>query len=380
MNNCKYVVILALTLGNAVVASRINMAAVGDHAESKGQMCHLKETEHALGYGLFGIFPVKSCTVNCKWNYFLSEIFTQKIMVDPEVADEGKTCKCQYAPRYWEGAGSSKFWYQFRINSARACTQEQCQETFFMWSNMYLKKAHYPGDNEKVPVDHRMESQANYELSCSTDIPEAIVLPSPGSKVTELRLRIAKSTDPEEIARLQALLDELLGDKAVEVYEYDLEGDWGPEHHADTSDGGDLHSYYLKPCKSNLGGEATDLHEILELCGPGEMGVSMKEGELRYSYKTDGDWGPEQTCTIDAELCKLLEDEAAKDGWKLLSFRLKPCTTPSSEKVLTDLAEVLAENGCGAPTLGLSFLPVKVSAARKFDQDAPEDELEFPCP
>merc|ERR1719161_182076 len=141
---------------------------------------------------------------------------------------------------------------------------------------MFLKKLHSP--NERVPMNKLLKSQANYEVACEQGIPEGIVLPSPGDKIQELRLRIEATDDPEEKAKLEALLKELTeSEKEIEFFEYDLEGDWGPEHHADVAEG-DMHSYHLKPCKSNLGEEvdASDLHTIVQKCGPGVMGTSMK--------------------------------------------------------------------------------------------------------
>lgn len=381
MTRSMYAVIVVLTLGGAK-AARVTNSGVSESA-AEGSLCNLTESQYALGYGIHGLFPVKSCMLDCKWNKFLAETLESKVLSTPEVGeDDVRRCKCKYNPRYWEGgAAGAKFWFSFRISPLHSCTLDGCKKVFFDWGNMFLKKLKYPGDNERMPVAEHLEGQSNYEMKCASGIPEGIVLPSPGSKVTQLRLLIAKTTDPEEKARLQALLDELLGDKVVEVFEYDLDGDWGPEHHADSSSGGDLHSFFLKPCKSNLGKEVTDLHEIQEECGPWEKGVSMKEGKLRYSYKTDEPWGPEQVCDLeDAAKCQMLEEEATSTGFKLLSFRLKPCKTPSGESEVEGLNEILAEEHCGKPTLRESLLPVKVSAARKFDPSAPEDELEFPCP
>lgn len=305
-----------------------------------------------------------------------------KVIQEPEV--DGKTCKCYYAPRYWEGEGSSKHWFQFRINPKNQCTKKGCKTVFYTWGNLFLKKMHYPGDNEKMEASKLLERDENYNFQCAEGMPEGIILPSPNSKIAELRLAIARATDEEERARLQALLDELLKDKEVEIFAYDLEGGWGPEHHADVSNGGDLHSYYLKPCKSNYGNMVTELHDIMELCGPGSIEEgTMKEGKLRWQYQPEMDWGPERVCgetTIEPEKCKMLQEEVARDGWELLSFRLKPCRVRSKELEIMDLSTILAEDHCGKPVLGISLLPVKVSAAKKFDSEAPDDELEFPCP
>jgi len=377
-----YAVLLVLTLG-AVEAARTKQAeteirqrevASDNSTAGRGTMCDLKESADALGYGIHGKFPVDSCMLSCKWNVFYTETLPEKILKTPD--QEDNKCKCNYAPRYWEGESSKKFWFQYRVNSRRPCTLKDCKDVFLTWGNMFLKQLHSPGS--RMEQSKRIESHGNYEMTCADGMPEGIVLPSPGDKIIELRLKIASTDDPDEKAKLQALLDELLGSKEIEIFSYDLEGDWGEEHHADSS-AGDLHSYYLRPCKSNLGNVVTDLHEIRQMCGPGVMGESMKEGKLRYHYKEDQPWGPEQVCNIDAEKCKMLEDQAAADGWKLLSFRLKPCMTPSNEKELTDLSEVLAEEHCSKPTLGVSLLPVKVSASHRFDEFAPPDELQFPC-
>jgi len=370
-----------LSLGTA--GATLIGAQFSEQTAASGTLCNLTESEEALGYGIHGLFPVKSCMLECKWNKFFIDTFPQKVLAAPD--QEENTCKCNYAPRYWEGATSKKFWFQFRINSVHSCTLESCQDVFFTWGNGFLKKWHFPGDSERMDVTKRLQSQENYNMECAQGIPEGIVLPSPGSKITELRLKIAQTDDPEEKARLQALLDELLGDKVVEVFEYDLEGEWGEEHHADSHHGPDLHSFYLKPCKSNLGNEVTELKEILEQCGPWEKGTTMKEGKLRYSYHIDKEWGPEMVAFHANEDVQALQKEVDKDGWKLLSFRLKPCMTPSGDREVTDLDKVLSEDHCGMPMLGESLLPVKVSASKKYDHDAPEDEydtelIKFPCP
>lgn len=82
-----------------------------------------------------------------------------------------------------------------------------------------------------------------------------------------------------------------------------------------------------------------------------------------------------------SELIQKLQKEVEKDGWKLMSFRMKPCKTPSGDRALTDLEKILDEDHCGMPILGKSLLPVKVFASKKFDSDAPDPdpELTFPC-
>jgi len=198
----QYAALLLVSLG-AVGASRIHKAQTHVHAgtsensTSEGAvLCNLTETDTSLGYGIHGVFPVKSCMLNCKFHPFMATTFKEKILVEPD--QEDRKCKCNYAPRYWEGAGSKKFWFQFRVNSLHQCTIEDCREVFFTWGNMFLKKWHYPGDNERMPVSKHLESQENYDLKCAQGIPEGIVLPSPGSKITELRLLIAKTTDRGE--------------------------------------------------------------------------------------------------------------------------------------------------------------------------------------
>lgn len=352
-------------------------------------MCKLIESEHALGYGIHGHFPVKSCMLDCKWNKFLVETMLEKLIAEPDV--DGDTCKCNYAPRYWEGEGSKKHWFQYRVSKIHTCTKQECKRVFFDWGNMFLKKVHFSGDNERMDMSLLLESQGNYEMTCTPGMPEAIVLPPPSAKIVELQKQIANTDDEEEKARLQALLDELLGNKEVEVFQYDLEGEWSPTaHHASEHSGPDLHSFYLKPCKSNLGNEVTDLHDILEQCGPWEKGTSMKEGEVRYTYHTDKQWGEEILTypsmgeldsslpeEVKARMSQRIIDSAA--GYELLSFRLKPCMTPSGEREVNDPHSALRDDRCGEPELGKSLLPVKVSVSKKYDPAAPADELDIKC-
>merc|ERR1719359_1899897 len=109
-------------------------------------------------------------------------------MTEPDT--DGDTCKCNYAPRYWEGENSKKFWFQYRISKLHACTKEDCQKVFIDWGNMFLKKEHFPGDNERMPSNQRLMSQENYEMTCASGIPEAIVLPPPSAKIIELQKQI----------------------------------------------------------------------------------------------------------------------------------------------------------------------------------------------
>jgi len=372
-----YVALLILT-PVAIWASRVNRTNLAKHndkaAQGMAKLCKLTETDHAKGYGIKGAFPVKSCIQECQFNRFFLHTLEEKCLAEPD--EEGETCKCNYAPRYWEGAGSNKHWFQFRKNKLHSeCTKSACKTIFYDWGNIFLKKMFFPGDNERMDITYHLQNQANYDLTCEEGIPEAIVLPPPGKKIHELRMLIAQTDDPEEKAKLQALLDELLGGKEVELFEYDLEADWGPERHADDHGGPDLHSFYLKPCKSNLGNEVTELKDILEQCGPWTKDESMKEGKVRYSYHADEPWGPERIVEDTPSMQTLKELVSVPDGLKLLSFRLKPCKSPSGDREVTEIDDILSEEYCHTPVLRTTLLPVKVSAAHKFDPTAPEDDF-----
>jgi hypothetical protein len=255
------------------------------------------------------------------------------------------------------------------------------------WTRKYDK-----GEGEKMPLNLFIESQEGYELHCDDSQPEGLYLPSPASKILELRLQIEQCTDPDEKLKLQQMLDELLAANEIEVFAYDLEEDWNPtEHDADASSDGEHHTFFLKPCVSQKGKEVTDLHEIIELCGPPELGVSMKGGQLRVNYVVDDPWGPERPCKPDDELvweeCQLVQSIAADEGvvGDILSFRLRPCKSPSGETI-DGLKEIFAEKGCGPPSTKkdadgfATLLPVKMDVSSTYDQGAPEDgALQYPC-
>jgi len=385
-----------------VTLSAVHASRVQSYSKAHGgKTCHISENDESLKYGISGSWKVKSCMF-CKFHQFLTETLAKEMVSEPQ--QEEKTCKCFYSPTHWEANGlETKFWFQFRVGHHQ-CTKHDCGEVFFDWGNNFLKKKDYPGDNEIMPVNQFIQSHDNYDLKCDDAEPTGIVLPSPGSKITELRLQIEKCTDPEEKARLQALLDELLRGKEVEVFAYDLEADWGIEREADATSDGEHHTFFLKPCVSQLDNEAgPELGEIIELCGPGEMGTSMKGGRLKVSYDIDKPWGLERACTVGTEECEVVRN-AAKEGnvpGEILSFRLRPCVSPSHEEItpwgeeivspsgeeITDLAEILAEKGCGAPSAipdadqYTTLLVVKIDVSSKYDESAllDTDKLPFPC-
>jgi len=381
MTSLQHVALLLLSLSglSAVSGSRAQELAFAKDSTAAPDVCVLAESAKALGYGVKASFPVKSCVQECKWHRFLTQNLPNDIVGEPKLSDDEKYCKCYYAEHFWKGNEAFKqFWFQFHMYKIKKCERKECLSTFWQWGNMFLKKKHFKED--RMPNDKLIEYQDNYELTCKEGgEPEGIKLPSPDDKIRELRLALEQCGDPEgdECKRIQQLLDELLKDKEVEVFSYDVDGDWGPERQVDAEFSGEQHTFQLKPCKSQRAREVKDLKEILELCGPWEEGVTMQTGKLRVSYNADGDWGPELTCP-DEEVCKPLLAATSERG-KLLSFRLKPCTTEGGQ-LLEDLAEILGDHGCGIPTVPQTLLPVVVSVSQKLDAHAPADELPFPCP
>lgn len=354
--------------------------------------CKVIENERSLKYGIKGSYKVKSCKLHCKFHNFMSSIVSEHVIADPEEAEGGGHCKCYTSPRFWESHGlDKKFWFEFRLHGGIGCSKKDCKDVFLTWGNMFNKKKAYPGDNERMPVDKYMESQEGYTFECDQTAAEGLILPSPGSKILELRLQIEQCTDPEEKLRLEQLLAELTADKAVEVFAYALDEDWGPEREVDETSGEEHeqhHTFFLKPCKSTTGREVTDLKEIYEQCGQPEMGVSMKSGTLRVIYDIDGSWGPERECEPTSTECMTIKSKAMDEGIRgeILSFRLKPCKSEHTGEEVTELWQIFEEKGCGVPTTkldtdGLStLLPVKMDVSSVYDEAAPEADLEYPCP
>lgn len=389
-----YRVALLLLSLNSVLARRIqkrhgSTVEVGDEAEG-GKTCHVVENDHSLKYGIKGSWKVSSCVTKCKFHIFLSETVTRDVISDAEKSEDERHCKCYTSPKFWGiHKGNKKFWFQYN-SKFRGCSVHECKSVFLTWANMFNRKKMHLGEGEQMPVNKFIESQEGYDFPCDDAEPEGLYLPSPASKIHELRLQIEQCTDPAEKARLQALLDELLADKEVEVFAYDLDGEWGPEHDVDEAADGEHHTFFLKPCVSQKGTEVTDLKEIFELCGPGELGTSMKGGQLRVMYMMDDPWGPERDCSPSEVECEQLKNIVADEGLEgeLLSFRLRPCKSPSGEEV-TELSEIFATKGCGPPTTKedadgyATLLPVKMDVSRKYDEAAPsataEDSLKYPC-
>lgn len=378
---------------STVYARRVKKERAAAHdsleAEAMGKRtCRVTENDRGLRYGIQGSYKVKSCMF-CKFHQFLATTLSSEVISGAEKDEDGSHCKCYTSPKFWEAKGlDKKFWFQF-TTQLHACSIASCKSVFLTWANMFNKKKSYPGDNERMPVHQFIEAQEGYDFHCDDSQPEGLILPSPNAKIHELRLLIETCTDPEEKARLQKLLDELLGDKEVEVFDYDLDGEWGPEHEADASADGEHHTFFLKPCKSQMDNVVEDYHEIIELCGPPELGVSMKGGRLRVSYVVDDPWGPERPCKPAEEECQVVQNAAKDEGLEgeILSFRLRPCKSPSGQEI-TELSEIFAEKGCGAPTTKpdsdgfATLLPVKMDVASVYEETANWEEgtfLKYPC-
>jgi len=386
----QHVALLLLSL-NTVLARRMNKRnglAVDSEVEG-GKTCRITENAHSLKYGIKGSWHVKSCMF-CKFHQFLATTMSTDVISQAEKTEDGHDCKCYTEPKFWGiHKGTKKFWFQYNT-ALRGCSVHDCKTVFLTWANMFNRKKLGLAEGAKMDVDKFVESQEGYDFHCDESEAEGLYLPSPASKIHELRLQIERCTDPEEKARLQALLDELLADKELEIYAYDLEGDWGPEHEVDESSDGEHHTFFLKPCVSNKGKEATNLKDIFELCGPGEMGISMKGGQLRVMYMMDDPWGPERACEPNTEECEVLKNLAEDEGIEgdMLSFRLRPCKSPSGQEI-TELSEIFATKGCGVPTTVqdadgyATLLPVKMDISRKYDEAAPlptaEDSIKYPC-
>jgi len=388
--------VLILSL-SAVFAARTNRKREGSETDFSvnsegGKTCKIVENDHSLKYGVKGSWQVPNC-LRCKFHQFLTITVPQDLIRGADLDEEGNHCKCKTAPKFWEAEGlDQKFWFQFHIGSQFPCDVATCKQIFFNWADGFNKKKAYPGDNEKFPADKSIGAQEGYDLTCDESEAEGLHLPSPASKILELRLQIERCTDPDEKAKLEELLRELLQDKQVEVFAYELEGDWGPEHETDASSDDEHHSYFLKPCKSQNGREITELHEIIELCGEGVLGESMKHGEVQMSYGLDDDWGPERVCNAAEEECQLVQNQAKDDEveGEILTFRLKPCKSPNGKEI-TELSEIVKDKGgCGIPRANFgaagsksaTLLPVKMDMTSKFDKDADFDEgtkMKFPC-
>lgn len=370
--------------------------------QTGGKACHISENDHSLKYGIQGSFRVDSC-IMCKFNTFLTKTFYVDFISDAQPSENDEYCMCYTSPRFWEDKGlNKKFWFQFD-KSHRECSTTSCRDVFSTWANMFNRKkwtAKYnKGEGDQMPLNLFIESQEGYDLRCDDSEVEAegLHFPSPAKKIHDLRLQIEQCTDPEEKERLQKMLDELLAEGDVEVFAYATDEDWNPtEHKADASADGEHHTFFLKPCKSQKGKEVTELKDILELCGPPEMGVSMKGGQVRYHYAVQDPWGPEKECHPPEEIlgkyfaeeeCQLVQILGSDEGvgGEILSFRLRPCKSPGG-KELTELSEIFDEKNCGPPSSKkdadgfATLLPVKMDVSKKYDETATfTDAMQYPC-
>jgi len=391
MQICR-VALLLLSLG-AVVGRRIR-AKQNDISADGGKTCRVTENDHSLKFGIQGTFRVKSC-LYCKFHHFLTKTMSEDAIGEPELSEDKRHCKCFTSPKFWEAHGlEKKFWFQhYHQNPNQACTKHDCKRVFETWANMFNKKIAYPKAEQRMPSNKMIDSQENYDLHCDESTPEGLTLPSPADKILHLRAQIVRCTDPDEKLKLQLALDELLQDKAVEVFAYAIDEDWGATEYdinaaaTGTEEHDDLHTFFLKPCMSSTGTEVSNLHEIFELCGMPEVGVSMKPGQWKAAYDMEADWGPERECIASTYECQLIQsivEEEKKLDAQILSFRLKPCKSANGEET-SSLDEIFKV--CGNPSIShhdadgiFTLLPVKIDVSRQYDQAAElSDGMKFPC-